>query len=63
MSKTPALCVVQIAPNRRRATLLPIIQAHTAPGSIIHSDDYYSYRGTVRVLPNVAQHRIVNHSA
>ncbi len=61
-SKTPALGVLQIVPNRRRVTLLPIIQAHTAPGTIIHSDDYSTYRGAVGALPNVAQHSMVNHS-
>ncbi len=39
-SKTPVLGVLQIVPDRRRVTLLPIIQAHTAPGSIIHSTSF-----------------------
>ena len=62
-SKSPALGLLRLVPNRQqRVTLLPIIQAHTAPGTIIHLDDYSTYRGAVGQLPNVAQHRIVNHS-
>ena len=38
---------MQIVPNRQRVTLLPIIQAHTLPGTIIHSDDYAIYRTAV----------------
>ena len=38
------------------------IQAHTLSGTIIHSDDFAAYRTAVGQLPNVAQHRIVNHS-
>ena len=38
-TKTPALGHMEIVPNRACATLLPIIQAHTLPGTIIHSDD------------------------
>ena len=50
---------MEIVPNRARATLLPIIQAHTLPNTIIHLDDYSSYRGAVS---HVVQHGIVNHS-
>ena len=42
-------------------TLLPIIQAHVAPGTIIHSDMWSSYH-RVAQLPNVASHGTVNHS-
>ena len=41
---------------------LPIIQAHTHPGTVIHSDDYATYRNAVGQLPNVTSHQIVNHS-
>lgn len=61
-SRTPALGMLRMVPNRRRITLLPIIQAHTRPGTIIHSDDYTTYRNAVGRLPNVAMHRMVNHS-
>ena len=42
-------------------TLLPIIQAHTAPGTIIHSDEWRVYN-SVTNLPTVAGHAAVNHS-
>ena len=61
-SRTPALGFMQIVPDRRRATLLPLIQANTLPGTIIHSDDFATYRNAVGQLPNIAQHGIVNHS-
>ena len=61
-TKTPALGHMEIVPNRTRATLLPIIQAHTLPGTIIHSDDFSSYRNAVGQLPNILRHRVVNHS-
>ena len=48
-------------PTRRLRTLLPIIQQHTAPGTVIHSDQWHSYNG-VSQLPNVSSHRTVNHS-
>ena len=43
------------------ATLLPTVQAHVAPGTIIHSDEWAAYN-RVASLPNVASHSIVNHS-
>ena len=61
-TKTPALGLLRIVPDRTRTTLLPIIQAHTLPGTIIHSDDYSTYWNAVGQLPNVIQHRVVNHS-
>ena len=61
-SRTPALGLLRMVPNRTRTTLLPIIQAHTRPGTIIHSDDYATYRNAVGQLPNVAMHQVVNHS-
>ena len=39
-STTPALDMMRIVPKRTMVTLLPIIQAHTHPGTIIPSDDY-----------------------
>ena len=60
--RTPALGFMQIVPNQQRVTLLPIIQAHILPGTIIHSDDYATYRTAVGQLPNVAAYHIVNHS-
>ena len=60
-SQSPATGYVQIVPDRTAATLLPIIQAHVLPGTIIHSDMWSAYR-CVQSLPNVASHGSVNHS-
>ena len=60
-SHQPALGYMELVANRDAATLLPIIQAHTATGSIIHSDKWASYR-QVQQLGNVSQHATVNHS-
>ena len=51
----------KIVPQRNAATLLPIIQQHVAPGTIIHSDEWRTY-SQVSTLPNVAAHATVNHS-
>ena len=58
VSATPAL---RIVPQRNAATLLPIIQQHVRPGTIIHSDEWAAYNN-VQHLPPVAQHSTVNHS-
>jgi hypothetical protein len=60
-SQTPALGYMEVVSRRDAATLLPIIMAHTAPGTIIHSDEWAAYR-RVQSLPNVAGHGVVNHS-
>ena len=60
-SHTPALGYMEVVDRRDAATLLPIIQAHTALGTIIHSEEWSSYR-RVASLPNVAAHGAVNHS-
>ena len=60
-SHAPALGYMEIVQRRDAATLLPIIQAHTAPGTIIHSDEWAAYR-QVHGLPTVASHGVVNHS-
>lgn len=60
-SHTPAMGYMEIVPQRTAATLLPIIQAHTAAGSIIHSDEWAAYN-RIAALPNVASHSTVNHS-
>ena len=52
---------MQVVHTRDRATLLPIINAHVAPGTIIHSDEWAAYR-QVSSLPNVSSHSTVNHS-
>ena len=60
-SYQPALGYMEVVQQRDAATLLPIIQAHTAPGTIIHSDEWAAYR-QVSGLPTVASHNTVNHS-
>ncbi len=61
VSVSPALGYMEIVPNRTAATLLPIIQSHVAPGTIVHSDQWAAYNG-VGSLPNVNSHSTVNHS-
>ena len=59
-SQSPALGYMEVVPRWDTATLLPIIKAHTAPGTNVHSDEWEAYM-TVHNLPNVAS-CIVNHS-
>lgn len=47
--------------TRDAATLLPIIQSHVAPGTVIHSDQWRAY-SQIALLPSVSAHRTVNHS-
>ena len=54
-------CFVQLVADRRVVTLLPIIQAHVQPGTVIHSDCWAAYNN-VASLPNIASHGTVNHS-
>ena len=61
VSHQPALGYVEIVQQRNAATLLPIIQAHIQPGTIIHSDQWAAYN-SVSTLPGVAGHQTVNHS-
>ena len=60
-SHTPGRGYMEIVQRRDAATLLPIIQAHVAPGTVIHSDEWAAYN-RVSNLPNVASHSVVNHS-
>ena len=52
---------MEIVPQRDAATLLPLINAHVAPGTIIHSDEWAAYNRVQR-LSNVSSHGVVNHS-
>ena len=60
-SHEPALGYMELVHKRDAATLLPIIQAHVEPNTIIHSDEWAAYR-RVQQLPNVHCHQVVNHS-
>ena len=57
-SHSPAL---EIVARRDATTLLPIIQAHVASGTIVHSDEWRAYR-RIPSLAQVAAHATVNHS-
>ena len=52
-SQTPALGYMEVVPDQTAATLLPIVQAHILPGTIIHSDEWAAYQ-CVASLPNVS---------
>ena len=60
-SQTPALGFMQIVSSRDAATLPPIIAAHVALGTEIHSDQWRGYN-RVGSLPGVTGHSTVNHS-
>ena len=60
-SQQPSLGYMEVVPARNAATLLPIIQAHVAPGTIVQSDEWAAYN-QVGNLPNVGSYRTVNHS-
>ena len=63
VSQVPALGYMEIVPRRDAATLLPIIQAHVAPGTVTHSDVWAALPyNRVASLPNVSSHRTVNHT-
>ena len=44
MSTIPAVAYMELVPDRRAATLIPIIQRIILPGSTIHSDQWAAYR-------------------
>ena len=52
---------MELVLDRTAATLLPIIQHHTQPGTIIHSDEWAAYNN-IQSLPSVSHHETVNHS-
>ena len=61
MCQSPALGFFKVVPQRNAATLLPTIQQHVAPGTVVHTDQWASYN-QVDNIPNVAAHATVNHS-
>ena len=58
---TPSLGFTQVVQQRTAQTLFPIINAHVALGTNVHTDEWRSYSCTSS-LPNVASHGTVNHS-
>lgn len=55
-------CFAVVVPDRSRDTLIPIIQAHIAPGSIIRSD-FWKAHDIIPFLPgHDCTHEKVNHS-
>ena len=52
---------MEVVHQRNAATLLPIINAHVAPGTVIHTDEWASYN-RIGTLPNVSTHFTVNQS-
>ena len=61
VSTTPATGFMQILPRRDEETLEGIIAAHLHDGSAVHSDQWAGYRHLCD-LPQVREHRTVNHS-
>ena len=60
-SHTPAPGVMQVVAQRDAATLLPLIQQFTKPGTEVWSDEWSAYHN-IGTLPNVSTHQTVNHS-
>ena len=60
-SHTPALGYMEVDQSRDAVTLLPIIQAHEAPGTVVYTDQWRAYYH-VSNLPPVTSHHTVNHS-
>ena len=52
---------MKVVQTRDVATLLPLIQAHVVPGTVVHSDQWRAYN-RVANLPAVSAHQTVNHS-
>ena len=61
VSTSPATGYMEIVQSRDRATLHSIIQRHTLPNTVVHTDEWTAYRGMTS-LPNVTSHAVVNHS-
>ena len=57
-SLTPALGVMELVAQQDAATILPIIQQHVCPGTIVWSVMWAAYN-RVQYLPPVAQHQTV----
>ena len=57
-SRRPSLGFMQVVQSRDANTLLPIIQAHIHPGTVIYSDSWRAY-SNVQSLAGVVQHHTV----
>ena len=42
-SQAPALGYMEVVQRRTATTLLPIINSHVAPGTIVHTDEWRAY--------------------
>ena len=60
-SETPALGIMVLVQSRDAATLLPIIQQHVLPGTMVWSDEWVAHRRVQQLAP-VARHATINHS-
>ena len=58
---SPALEYMEVVQRTDATTLLPIIHAHMAPRTVVHSDQWRAY-SQVSTLGAVAAHNTVNHS-
>jgi len=55
--------VTHVVPNRKRATLFPLVREAVKPRSVVHTDEYRTY-GTIGSMPAMAYtHHSVNHRA
>ena len=61
VSTSPATGYMEIVQSRDRATLHSIIQQHTLPNTVVHTDEWAAY-GRMTSLPNITSHAVVNHS-
>ena len=61
VSTSPATGYMEIVQSRDRATLHSIIQQHTLPNTVVHTDEWAAY-GRMTSLPNITSHEVVNHS-
>ena len=43
-SKRPALGYMEVVQQKTAATLLPVINSHVAPGTVVQTDEWRSYR-------------------
>ena len=61
VSTSPATGYMEIVQSRDQATLHSIIQQHTLPNTVVHTDKWAAH-GRMTSLPNITSHAVVNHS-